>query len=557
MAGFGRAQHPDRDASDGDAMFRAAFETAGHGMAIVGLDGRFLEANDACASIIGYSPPELQQLDVQSVTHPDDRGDELAQMQRLLEGEAQSYQMERRYIHKAGHSVWARLNVALIRDASNEPIYFVSQLQDITQGMHAREALRESELRFRTSLANLPGIVFRWRLAADGSIRDTYVSPHVADLLGIPPEMMARHGLRIMDFIHAEDRPRLVQELDRGARRLTASSIEVRGVTRPGGEMRWLQMHMTPRRAKDGSVEFDGIALDITQHRKLQDQLRLRERALDSISQAITIADASRPEYPIIDVNPAFERMTGYTPAEVIGHDYRFLEGPATDPEKLARKRAEMRSGRAFQGELVNHRKDGTAFVNEISITPVSDALGRLTHFVAVMNDVTTRHNLEAQLRQAVKIEAVGKLTGGVAHDFNNLLMVAHRNLELLSEALTAGESQVGELVDQAQKAILRGAELTRRLLAFARLQPLRAVSVDLNQLIVELVPLLSRTLGEDRDGAGREPVDGDDRLQPGGERPAQPGGQCPRCHAARRPADDRHRQRPPRAQWRRRSAGG
>src|SRR5262249_48406857 len=155
---------------------------------------------------------------------------------------------------------------------------------------------------------------------------------------------------------------------------------------------------------------------------------RLRERALDSISQAITIADASRPEYPIIYVNPAFERMTGYTPAEVIGHDYRFLEGPATDPEKLARKRAEMRSGRAFQGELVDHRKDGTAFVNEISITPVSDALGRLTHFVAVMNDVTTRHNLEAQLRQAVKIEAVGKLTGGVAHDFNNLLMVAHGN---------------------------------------------------------------------------------------------------------------------------------
>ena len=93
---------------------------------------------------------------------------------------------------------------------------------------------------------------------------------------------------------------------------------------------------------------------------------------------------------------------------------------------------------------MVNHRKDGTAFVNEISITPVSDALGRLTHFVAVMNDVTTRHNLEAQLRQAVKIEAVGKLTGGVAHDFNNLLMVAHGNLELLSEALTAGESQVG-----------------------------------------------------------------------------------------------------------------
>jgi two-component system CheB/CheR fusion protein len=121
----------------------------------------------------------------------------------------------------------------------------------------------------------------------------------------------------------------------------------------------------------------------------------------------------------------------------------------------------------------------------------------RLTHFIGVLTDLTGRHNLEAQLRQALKIEAIGKLTGGVAHDFNNLLMVAHGNLELLGEALAAGETGV-EFLDQAQKAVLRGTELTQRLLAFARLQPLRAVAVDLNKLVTNLVPLLRRILGED-----------------------------------------------------------
>jgi signal transduction histidine kinase len=89
-------------------------------------------------------------------------------------------------------------------------------------------------------------------------------------------------------------------------------------------------------------------------------------------------------------------------------------------------------------------------------------------------------------------------LTGGVAHDFNNLLLIAHGNLELLNDALEAGKSNLGEFVGRAQQAVLRGAELTRRLLAFARSQPFKAFPIDLNGLVSELVPLMSHALGED-----------------------------------------------------------
>jgi two-component system, cell cycle sensor histidine kinase and response regulator CckA len=340
------------------AMFRAAFDNAGHGIAIVALDGRFIETNEACARIVGFSPLELQQLYFQSITHPDDLETGLTHRRGLLAGEARTYELEKRYFDKSGRIVWVRVAVTLVRDKENLPLYFICQLQDITD------------------------------------------------------------------------------------------------------------------------------------HKAVEERLRLREGALDSISQAIAIADAGRPDYPIIYVNAAFERITGYSIGEAIGRNCRFLQGAATDPAMVARMRADLHDGRPFRGEVVNHR-------NELSITPVHDSRGRLTHFIGVLTDLTGRHNLEAQLRQALKIEAIGKLTGGVAHDFNNLLMVAHGNLELLGEALAAGETGV-EFLDQAQKAVLRGTELTQRLLAFARLQPLRAVAVDLNKLVTDLVPLLRRILGED-----------------------------------------------------------
>jgi two-component system, cell cycle sensor histidine kinase and response regulator CckA len=137
-----------------------------------------------------------------------------------------------------------------------------------------------------------------------------------------------------------------------------------------------------------------------------QKLLWLHQEVLGTISQAIAIADASSPEHPVIYANPAFERITGYSPEESLGRNWRFLEGPATDPDTLVQMRADMLEGRRFQGELVYHRKDGSSYVGELVITPIRDEPGGLTHFVCVMEDITARRNLEAQLTQALKVEA-------------------------------------------------------------------------------------------------------------------------------------------------------
>lgn len=127
----------------------AIFDSAAIGMALIGLDGRFLRANPAWKRIVGYDEAELLSRTFQDITHPDDLGQDLAYVQQMLAGERQQYQMEKRYFHKDGHVVFVRLSVSLVRDAEGGPLHFISQVEDISEERRATEALRESEARFR------------------------------------------------------------------------------------------------------------------------------------------------------------------------------------------------------------------------------------------------------------------------------------------------------------------------------------------------------------------------------------------------------------------------
>jgi polar amino acid transport system substrate-binding protein len=126
-----------------ETRFREAFDSAAHGMALVGLDGRWLRVNRALCHIVGYSEAELLVTDFQSITHPDDLDADLANVQDLLAGKIPNYQMEKRYIHKQGRVVWILLSVSLVRDANGNPLYFVSQILDITELKANRQKLEE------------------------------------------------------------------------------------------------------------------------------------------------------------------------------------------------------------------------------------------------------------------------------------------------------------------------------------------------------------------------------------------------------------------------------
>ncbi len=250
----------------------------------------------------------------------------------------------------------------------------------------------------------------------------------------------------------------------------------------------------------DAAGQFMGmfsIAQDITDRRDAEQALRLRDRAIQAVTQGILITDPAQADNPIIYVSPSFEKLTGYTTSEVLGRNCRFLQGPATDPETAARVRKAIRDGQPCKVEILNYRKDGTSFWNELSISPVTDDQGRLTHFVGSQADVTSRRKLEEQLRQVQKMEAVGRLAGGVAHDFNNLLTIINGYSELILDGLPAADPLV-DYVEQIRRAGDRAAEMTRQLLAFSRKQMQQPVVLDMNSLIRETEKMLTRLIGAD-----------------------------------------------------------
>src|SRR6266850_2134456 len=141
-----------------EAGFQNAFDQAAIGMALVGLDGRWLRVNPALCKILGYSEQELLATDFQTVTHPEDLDADLNYVQQMLSQKIRSYQMEKRYLHKAGQVVWVLLSVSLVCGSDNKGLFFFSQIQHIAERKRTEEALRESEKRVRAILDNSPNL---------------------------------------------------------------------------------------------------------------------------------------------------------------------------------------------------------------------------------------------------------------------------------------------------------------------------------------------------------------------------------------------------------------
>jgi PAS domain S-box-containing protein len=243
-----------------------------------------------------------------------------------------------------------------------------------------------------------------------------------------------------------------------------------------------------------GAVGLLGVARDITDARLKEERLRLQSAALESTADAVAITER---DGTITWINPAFTRLTGFAADEAIGHSLSLLRSGKHDDAFYRELWQTILAGKVWDGELTNKRKDGELYVEAQTITPVPDARGDVSHFVAVKRDISQRRRLEGQLLQAQKMEAVGRLSGGIAHDFNNLLNVIMGFSDMLLRHLPA-DARLRRYAHEVLKAANRGAGLTRQLLAFSRQQVLQPKVIDLNTVITEAEKMLGRLLGED-----------------------------------------------------------
>jgi len=365
----------------------------------------------------------------------------------------------------------------------------IVMLQDVSELKVLRlsqQALKSSEERFRSIFEK--AAVGMATFGPDG--RFLQVNPALCRFLGYLDAELARRS--VWDVTHPDDLAecrRLFAEVTAGRRRVV--EMEKRFI-RKDGETAW--GHVTEAWLFDPSMTpAYSVALvqDVNERRRAEEARQRLATAVEQAGESIMITD---PDGVIKYVNPAFERITGFSRAEVLGKTPRILKSGHHDIPFYRDLWNRVRRGEIWAGRFVNRRKDGTLYHEETTISPVRDISGRIVNYVSAARDVTQELALQNQLMQSQKMEAIGTLAGGVAHDFNNILtgILGHAQLLRIEGGTNERVLQAAETIEKASH---RAAELTRALLGFARRGKHQNVPVDLHGTIQEVIGLLGPTL--------------------------------------------------------------
>ena len=445
--------------------------------------------NPGAERMYGYSAEEIKGRHI-SILVPEDRhGDLAANRESLYRGEAfVHYQFE--HLRKDGSRLQVSETLSPIRDNTGFVTGVSVISRDVTERKQAEAALKEERHLLHTLMDNLPDPIY----FKDRESRFTRINRAHANLFGLSDPAQAV-GKADFDFFAAEH----AQEAYNDEREIIRTGHPLVGKEEqeiwPDGHRTWVSTtKMTLRDVHGNIVGTFGVSRDITDRKRAEaEHLRL-VTAIEQSAEAVVITNASGAiEY----VNPAFTRITGYSREEVLGQNPRKLKSDKQDPAFYQQLWATILQGKIWHGEIVNRRKDGKLYTLEMNIAPVRRTSGEITHFIATKQDVTERKRLEEQYRQAQKMEAVGRLAGGVAHDFNNLLTIINGYSEMVMERLDFNDPVRGYL-EQIKKAGDRAASLTRQLLAFSRQQVLAPRVLDLNALVADVEKMLRRMIGED-----------------------------------------------------------
>ena len=217
------------------------------------------------------------------------------------------------------------------------------------------------------------------------------------------------------------------------------------------------------------------------------EELHLNRRIFRSVTSGISVANAEEPDLPLVYVNPAFEVMTGYSLEEVEGRNCRFLQRDEHDQPGLSLIREALAERREATAVIKNYRKDGSAFWNELSLSPIRNRDGKLTHFVGIQTDVTARVEFEAALRESEKLAAVGRLASSIAHEINNPLESVTNLLYLARNGSSTAETM--RYLDLADKELQRVALITSQSLRFYK-QSTRPQAIGCTALVESVLDL-------------------------------------------------------------------
>jgi PAS domain S-box-containing protein len=365
------------------------------------------------------------------------------------------------------------------------------EVDEVAQVLHDTQgALQANEERFRRVVEAVPNAL----LTVDAAGQIDMLNAQAEQMFGYPrTELIGRPVETLLPERHRAQHPTMRGSFNAAPRpRLMGVGRELLALHKDGREFP-VEVGLAPFGTQGGPMVLASV-IDITARRQSERTQAYYAAIVESSADAIIGKDL---DGVITSWNESASQIFGYTASEMIGRPILRLLPPERYDEETGIL-ARISSGERIEHfETVRRRKDGSDFPVSLTISPIFSADGTIIGASKIVRDITERRQTEEQLRQAQKMEAIGNLTGGMAHDFNNLLGIIVGNLGLARDQLRA-DNDLAELIGEALDAAWRGADLTRRLLAFARRQPLRPARILVNERIADIVRLLGRLLGED-----------------------------------------------------------
>lgn len=484
-----------------ESLFIQAFKYAPIGMVLVAMNGRFLKANPAICSILGYSELELSTLTFQEITHPEDLVLDLQLMTELLTGERESYQMEKRYFHKDGRIVWSLLAVSLAHDEDSHSPFFVSQIIDISDRKYAEIELREKErllhekdAHYRVSMMkHLEQVHELYRIISDHALDiitiaspegvTRHISPAVRNLLGY--EMDEIIGNKMIDLWHPDDRLAIDERCF-----LSNSDVNmfICRVRHKEGYYVWFETTVKIIRNEDGDVEkMVAVGRDITKRKQAEDELCATKERLESFiknnGDAIWVIDRDEK---VVEANAAFGQLFQWKTEEIIQQAL-----PITPPN-LAHQTRELHekvlSGQSVIGfETIRLRKDGTLVDVSTTLSPIHDTTGHIIGIAGTCHDITEKKQAEQLLINSEKLSIAGQLAAGIAHEIRNPITAIKGFIQLMK----SGVSEKKLYYEIMSSEIERIEMILSELLILAKPQMIHSDRKDIRNLLAQVTTLL------------------------------------------------------------------
>jgi PAS domain S-box-containing protein len=474
-----------------DDLFRTTLSTISDGIIACDLKGIVTFLNpaaeiltgwnekDACGSPVEKVCPLLREKNRETVN--------IHEVSSFGEKALVDWRGHKSLIAKDGTERLIDAEIKPIRDERGEIGGLALVFRDLTERRRSAQHLWQSEERYRLLVETAPIGIF-----VNQHGRFGYANQKLLHILGAsrPEEILGQPVLqRVSSAYQQTFRDRIRSVLDRGQ-------------ALPPSEENWVRLDGTPVQVEVSATPcvYDGVpAIQV-----LVQEMSERKRAQEARSQLATIVESSGDaifskslDGTVTSWNPGAERLFGYRAEEVVGKPVAILLASNHIEELLESLRKVEKGDQVPPFETVSRRKDGKSVDVSVSISPIRDEQERIVGASAIARDISQRKNLELQVRQSQKMEAIGQLAGGIAHDFNNLLTIITGYSEMLLTRLPVGDLS-RESIGEIRKSAERAASLTRQLLAFGRKQVLAPVVLDLNEVVQEMEKMLRRLIGED-----------------------------------------------------------